>query len=150
LDNKLETKIANEISRIDKLISDSSLLFEVCAAREPDFIEISAAALTLHSFYNGLENIILLVVKNIDGAVEQDSQWHKFLFEQAFKTNAKRTALFRIDLKEALESYLYFRHFVRHSYGSELDWDRLKPLIEKIREVWAIAKADLNSFRQNN
>ncbi|MDR1453609.1 MAG: hypothetical protein LBJ25_06530 [Candidatus Margulisbacteria bacterium] len=150
MDNKLEAKISAEVIRIDKLLSDSGLLFEICAAREPDFIKLSAAALTLHSFYNGLENIILLIVKNIDDAAEQDLQWHKFLFEQAFKANAKRTMVFRADLKERLEGYLYFRHFIRHSYGSELDWDRLKPLVEEVQKVWDIVKADLDSFKQNN
>jgi hypothetical protein len=150
LDSKLKAKISAEIARIDKLLNDSNLLFEICATREPDFIELSAAALTLHSFYNGLENIILLIVKNIDGADDRDSQWHKFLFEQAFMANAKRTTIFRPDLKERLESYLYFRHFIRHSYGSELDWDRLKPLVKNVQEVWNIVKIDLKDFKQNN
>ena len=150
MDNKLEAKITNEISRIDKLLNDSSPLFAVCALREPDFVEMSATALTLHSFYNGWENIALLIAKNIDVDVSQDAQWHKILFEQAFTPNAKRTAIFRPELQEMLEGYLYFRHFIRHSYGSELDWDRMKPLVDDVQNVWLLVKADLHNFIKNN
>jgi len=150
LDSKLEAKINNELARIDKLLSDSSPLLELCALREPDFIEMSAAALTLHSFYNGLENIILLIVKHTQDVIPQDSQWHKVLFEQAFMSDNKKTKIFRPELKEPLESYLYFRHFIRHSYGSELDWERMKPLIIDMQKVWEVIKEDLNNFKKNN
>jgi hypothetical protein len=32
---------------------------------EPDFIESSASALLLHSFFNGIESIVLMILKNI-------------------------------------------------------------------------------------
>ena len=36
----------------------------IYAFKRPDFIEISAAALLLHSFFNGVENILVLIFKH--------------------------------------------------------------------------------------
>jgi len=64
LDNKLKIKLSFEISQIDKLIEDGKPLLELCEEKIPNYIEISAAALLLHSFYNGIENILILIFKN--------------------------------------------------------------------------------------
>jgi hypothetical protein len=41
----------------------------------------------------------------------------------AFGTNSKSKKIIRDDIKKKLERYLLFRHFIRHSYSSELEWD---------------------------
>jgi hypothetical protein len=61
LDNGIKAKILFEIFQIDKLLDGSELLLDLCKLKTPDFIEMSAAALLLHSFYNGIENILILI-----------------------------------------------------------------------------------------
>jgi len=63
LDKILETKILFEISQIDKLINDCKPLLDLCNLKRPDFIEMSAVAMVLHSFYNGIENILIFLFK---------------------------------------------------------------------------------------
>lgn len=46
-------KILFEMAQIDEAIDGAKPLLDLCKLREPDFIERSAAALLLHSFYNG-------------------------------------------------------------------------------------------------
>ena len=46
--------------------------------------------------------------------------------------------------------YLSFRHYFRHSYGYEIDWNRLKPLINGVEELWKELKEDINIFIENN
>jgi len=58
LDNTLKTKLLFEISQIDKLLNDSKPLLDLYKIKTPDFIEISAGAMVLQSFYNGIENIM--------------------------------------------------------------------------------------------
>ncbi|GHV38899.1 hypothetical protein AGMMS49546_10070 [Spirochaetia bacterium] len=53
MDDNLKEKIKHEINRIDKLFSAASPLIKLCNLRDPDFIESSAVALVLHSFYIG-------------------------------------------------------------------------------------------------
>jgi hypothetical protein len=52
LDNNLKEKIIiYEVSRINNLFDSGKPLLDLCKLKEPDFIESSAAALFLHSFY---------------------------------------------------------------------------------------------------
>jgi len=66
LNNALKIKLLFEISQIDKLLNESSPLINLCKLKEPDFIELSACAMILHSFYNGIENILILIFKHYD------------------------------------------------------------------------------------
>jgi hypothetical protein len=142
LDETIKEKITYEIARINKLFDKTKPLLDLCKIKEPDYIEASAAALFLHSLYNGIESIVLLIFKNSGESVPNDVQWHKTLFEKAFEQNDKRTRIFANDYKEQLEEYLSFRHFIRHSYGSEIEWNRLKPLIDYSEELWEKVKKD--------
>jgi len=74
LDEILKKKAVFEISQIDKLINDSKPLLDLCRLEEPDLIEMSAAALMLHSFYNGIENILDKVKRDINSFVETPQQ----------------------------------------------------------------------------
>jgi hypothetical protein len=87
LDEKLKLKIIFEISQIDKLLNDGKPLLDLCKLKTPDFIEMSASALLLHSFYNGIENILRLIIKFYDTKLPNDIKWHMELLERAFISN---------------------------------------------------------------
>jgi hypothetical protein len=151
LDNKLIEKINLEISRIDKLFDSGKPLLDLCKTKENlDFIELSAGALFLHSFYNGIESIILLIFKNIGEKLPNDLQWHKTLFDMTFEKNEKRTAMFSKDYQDKFFEYLSFRHYIRHSYGSEIKGEKLKPLINEAHDIWKLVKTDIEQFIENN
>ena len=75
MDETTKTKINYEMSQIDELIDKSQVLFSLCKNREPDFIEITAIGGILHSFYNGLENIFVLIGKTLDFDFKSSPQW---------------------------------------------------------------------------
>jgi hypothetical protein len=150
LDNNLKEKITYEISRINNLFDSGKPLLDLCRLKEPDFIESSAAALFLHSFYNGIESIVLMILKNIGEDIPNSFQWHKELFEKTFERSDKRTIIFRKEYKERFVEYLTFRHFIRHAYGPDIDWKRLKPLINGAEEMWKIIEKDIQQFIENN
>jgi hypothetical protein len=126
LDNAISLKIQFEIEQIDELMRESSPLFNLCKIREPDFVEKCGIAMILHSFYNGIENILLLIIKNKDSKLPNGTKWHKELFGKSFEESKNRTKIFREELKVPLNEYLQFRHFVRHSYGFQLKWEKIK------------------------
>jgi len=94
LANAVKLKIAFEISQIDELIEKSSVLLQKCILQEPDFIELNAAGAILHSYYNGLENIFLLIRKNIDKTVLSSERWHSELLKSMFAATEARRPLF--------------------------------------------------------
>jgi len=150
LDEVAKIKIKHEISRIDKSLGDVRPLLDLCKIKEPDIIEITAAAQVLHSFYNGMESILILFLKYKNEKIPNDIKWHKTLFEMAFGTNSQNIKIINDEIKKKLEKYLLFRHFIRHSYSSELDWDEMGPLINEIDTIWKIVKNDFEEFIENN
>ena len=146
MDNGLKTKILYEISQIDKLISDAKPLFDLCKAKKPEFIEISAASMVMHSFYNGIENILTLIIKHYEGQLPNNSKWHMDLLDKAFISDTNGKQIFSNKLQEPMEEYLKFRHFVRHAYGFQLDWERMENLVNGLYVFWDSVKENLNSF----
>jgi len=150
LDNSVKIKIEHEISRIEKLLTDSNPLISLCKMKQPDFIEITAMAQILHSFYNGIESVVVLFLKSINEKLPSDYKWHKTLLDIAFGQNSKNIKIFREEIKILLNDYMAFRHFIRHSYSSELEWEDMKHLVEKINEIWENLKLDFEVFLKSN
>jgi hypothetical protein len=150
LDESVKIKIEHEISRIEKSLVDVKPLLDLCKIKPPDIIEITVAAQVLHSFYNGVESVIVLLFRYLNEKLPNDFKWHKTLFEMAFGINSKNIKIIRNDIKKKLEKYLLFRHFIRHSYSSELDWDEMEPLIKEIEYTWKMIKNDFETFIKKN
>ena len=150
MNKNVKEKIEYEISRIEKLLSDAKPLLDLCKLKEPDFIEKTAAAQILHSFYNGVESVVILFLKSINEKTPNDSRWHKTLFEIMFGKNSMNVTILRNEIKVPLEKYMYFRHFISHSYSSELKWNEMEPLVKNLEEMWKIIKTDFELFITNN
>jgi hypothetical protein len=142
----LNTKLLFEISQIDKMLNESGPLLKLCKLKTPDFIEMSAAAMLLHSFYNGIENILILIFKYYNEELPNGTKWHIELLDKAFVSNGEREKIFSAELLEPLDEYLKFRHFVRHSYGFQLEWSRMENLIKEIENIWKSVKEHINIF----
>jgi hypothetical protein len=67
-----------------------------------------------------------------------------------FGNNSKNIKIIRDNIKMKLGKYLLFRHFIRHSYSSELDWNEMGPLIKEIEDIWKMIKNDFEDFIKNN
>ena len=150
MDNNSKEKIEFEISRIEKLLSSSKPLFNLCKIQDPDFVEMTAVSQILHQFYNGIETVIILFLKSINEKIPNDSSWHKSLLEIAFGRNSKNIIILRLDIKEQIGKYMYFRHLVRHSYSYELKWNEMKVLVNDLEKIWKIIKEDFELFIENN
>jgi len=62
-----------EIGQIDQLLkSYTDILYRV-QEDTPDLVELTALASVLHSFYNGLEKIFLVIAKKVDKNVPKDT-----------------------------------------------------------------------------
>jgi hypothetical protein len=150
LDNILTQKIQFEIEQIDELINETSPVLNLCKIREPDFIEKCGVGLILQSFYNGIEKILLLIIKDKDSKLPNGNKWHKELFDNAFIGTENRTFIFREEIYETLLDYLQFRHFVRHTYGYRLKWENMMALFFNMKATWKKIKEDISIFIEKN
>ena len=53
-------------------------------------------------------------------------------------------AHFANDLK--LREYATFRHFYRHAYSFQLNWEKMKPLVYNVFDVWSAVKKSLKNL----
>lgn len=109
-------------------------------------MEVAALASVLHSFYNGLENMFLTIVKETDERIPSGPQWHRDLLVQVSGQTENRTAVISPELAQKLGDYLGFRHFYRHSYSFFLEWEEFKDLVLSLREIWAQVKEKVSQF----
>lgn len=140
------------IEAIEVEIEEVESLFELYKEelfdleRPPNLVELTALASVLHSFYNGIENILLNIAKKIDKNSPSDSDWHKSLLLQMTKENKSRKPVISIKMKDELKKYLTFRHFFRHSYSFHLEWEELEKLVKPIHQVWERFKSEILLF----
>ena len=144
--NAIDAKIKYEIGLIDELIDKTLVLIELVELKKPDFIELNAIGSVLHSFYNGIENIFVLVNKNIDEMPISGDKWHKQLLDSMTENILSRAAVIPESTRDILIEYLAFRHFYRHAYGNTLQWDRMEDIFMGIENTWTLVKNDLIVF----
>ncbi len=144
--DKIISQIAFEIGQINHLFAAYADLLERAQNNTLDLVEVTAVASVLHSFYNGLENIFLTIVKRIDRDVPAGDRWHRDLLTRMTSSTEYRGPVLTVEMADQLVDYMGFRHFYRHSYSFFLEWDELEELAIPLAEVWNQAKAELLLF----
>jgi len=147
LNDNIEDKLNYFISDLDEYLDEVKPLFDLIKIKEkPDIVEKIAASSVLGSFYDGVESSVTLILKSIKEKIPNDAQWHKKLFERMFEKDENNKSLLDNKYKEELKDYLKFRNVAKHIYGSKIDSERLKPLVENVQKLWKKIKIDLNDY----
>ena len=146
MSSDLKQDILDSIEDIGDLLTSYESLLETVKLRSPNNIELAAMGTILHSFYNGVEGVFLLVSKQIDKTTPDNSSWHQSLLNQMMTATEERANLISPESASHLAPYLKFRHFFRHAYAFMLDWSRLKPLADDLMAVWGNVKEELTAF----
>jgi len=141
LNKIIKIKVNFEIQQIEKLIFQANPLLEVCKQKAPDFIEMSAMSAVLHSFYNGIESIFLIIEKFKKHSVAKPAGWHKELLNKA----AQETNIISSESRDILVEYMQFRHFFRHAYNFQMNWQKMEHLALGIEDTWKRVKSEIES-----
>jgi len=150
LNHETIVKVEFEISQIDKLLNETSPLLKLVNIKTPDMVETAALGLFLHSFYNGIENIIKIIVKDKNGKLPSGNKWHKELLDLCFLNTKENVQLFNDNLQIILDDYLSFRHFIRNTYSFKINWERMEYLIINIDKNWKDIKVDIINYINQN
>ena len=108
---------------------------------------LNSVALSLHSFYNGLERVLELVAVEMDGGTLGGAAWHSELLRQmTLEVSLVRPAVLSEDTGRRLNQYLKFLHRVRNIYTTHLDAARIEHLVENLPQTWQQVRAELLAF----
>lgn len=146
MDNLIKEQINFKISDLDKLFLEYDLIFKKAENEIPDLFDMTILGSVLHSFYNGLENIFEIIAKNIDNNVPIGNKSHQELLHQMASENENRAEIINEELYLKLREYATFRHFYRHAYSFQLNWEKMNPLIDNLQTVWNEVKLNLENF----
>ena len=138
----IKIKVIFEIQQIDKLIFQAGPLLAVCKLKDPDFIQMSAMSAVLHSFYNGIESIFLIIEKFEKHSVTKSAGWHKELLNNAVHV----MDIISSESRDILVEYMQFRHFFRHAYNFQMSWQKMEHLALGIEDVWKRVKSEVEAY----
>lgn len=134
----LKDKIEAEYENIDKLITEFPRKNKLPYLQ---FLEIAGVATLLHNFYNGIENILKISLKEKDITLPASSSWHKDLLQLAMRNQIiSETTMIK------LGEYMAFRHFFSHAYALDLYAEKLEPLVENLKNVYSDFQSDISYF----
>jgi hypothetical protein len=142
----LEEQVAVEQTQITQLLRLYEEIIDTSSHQEPNFVELSALASLLHSFYTGVENIFKRIALEIDGYFPSGDASHRDLLTLMAERTANRPPVISQELQIRLGAYLSFRHVFRHAYSFQLDWDKMRNLVLQSEITWQELQMELRQF----
>ncbi len=148
--DELREEITIELEAMEMTVSELLALQQDVTDRDPTVRENTAAAAFLAQFYNGLENILKRISHFHNVPLPIGETWHVELF-QRFSVPAYPglPQLFDETLASALAPYRRFRHVAFHSYGFQLDWNRMSEGINNVQSMFDQIKYNLFVYLQS-
>jgi predicted nucleotidyltransferase len=142
----LRKDVADELIGLGRIVDQVKSLLERLP-QEPTWIEINAAGKMAHDFYNGVERIFERIAVRLGPGLPVGEGWHTLLLRgMESGVEGVRPAVIDHALALRLLDYLRFRHLFRHTYGYELTWDKLRPLVEGLEETLALLRQQVEGF----
>ena len=111
-----------------------------------DSYEVAACGAMLHSFYNGVENILKRIAVTLDRAVPEGDASHKRLLNQMASAAEQRGPVLSPLLYEDLKDYLNFRHVFRSAYSFDHRWEKMEPLVADVGPLLDRFEAEIRRF----
>lgn len=132
----------SEMAKLEKELE----AFEQWKARSPaaeDWEYGKLVGSTVNSVYTGMETILEAVLKRTDPPIEQDPAYHAKLIRAAAAATETRDALISEELRKLLDDLRGFCHVGRKRYGSEIDPDRAKPVLDNAKKAVPVFRQEM-------
>lgn len=95
----------------------------------------SGTAFAIHNVYNGIEQILEDIARDLDGGIPKSSNWHSDLLDQLGSETPLRPSVIPEGILEPLRDLMRFRHFFRHSYGVDLRESEIDEKYVSLKDV---------------
>jgi hypothetical protein len=129
-------KLSPRIARTMRELSQMEQYYDAHSAEllQGEWGALAAVSSGIHNIYNGIEDILLSIAKDVDDYVPTGSSAHQDILDQmASEIAGTRPALLGSELYDVLLEIKGFRHLVRHRYGFDLKPDRVVANFERTR-----------------
>jgi len=144
----LATRIRDEIEHLNTVANRALTAWPDAQTSSPSGIaHLDSVALHLHGLYSGIERLLELISRHIDGRPPGGGAWHRdLLLQMSQEVPGVRPAVLGPNRIDGLDDLRRLRHLVRHVYATQLDRERMQPLLETVPTLWQEVRADLLAF----
>lgn len=144
---ELHEEITINLELLTQTIQELVALQRDVAGREATTRERTAAAAFMAQFYGGVENILKRICRYHGISLPTGDKWHLDLFKRFCDPSHKSLPmLFDKSLELPMAAFRKFRHVAYHSYGLQLDWNRMLEGIAMIQNVFQQFNSNLSEY----
>ncbi len=112
-----------------------------------DIIRLESIAYQIHNLYNATEDLLKIVATYFENNITDTAQWHSALLQRMTQNIPEiRPALLSPETFLILNGLRGFRHFFRHAYGTNIEYDQLQINLDKAMKLLPTLEQDIESF----
>jgi len=142
----LKNEVYIEMENIEDVILEINEFLVMIKSGRIKRYHLRAAASMLQDFYSGIENILIIIIREFEGLPKSDECRRSLLLLSAREIDSVRPPILNEELIKILDEYMRFRYLFLHSYDFELKWDKIKHLVEGIDDLWEKISSELDDF----
>lgn len=144
---RLGALVRHHEAMLQRVVGEAEEALADYSDRKPPPRELRGIGAVVHDFYTGIERVFESIAPELNGGLPASPSWHRELLEtMTLDLPGLRPPLLRTETAHALQEFLRFRHLFRNLYGFELEWSRLRALLERLPTTWAAVQTDLERF----
>lgn len=144
---RLAAAVRQRRRQVAKVADEARQALSDFSEKEPPVLELRGMGAILHDFYTGIEHIFETIAPELNGGLPAGEAWHReLLTNMTLDLPGVRPPVLREETVHALDEFLRFRHLFRNLYGFELEWPRVRNLLERLPAAWNEVEADLDRF----
>lgn len=141
----LAARIRGELGDLERVRERARHAWNACDRGAPDpTVYIDSVAFNLHGFYSGVERLLELIARGLDGGVPSGDNWHRELIRQLVgPVPGVRPAVIGPETAAALNELRRFRHVARNVYAMNLIPERVGRLVAILDLAWPRLRQEL-------
>lgn len=144
----LRAELKRQLARIDEVFELLETRAREAGPDSPAGVE--STAYQLHNFYSATEDLLELVAAAFENSVADIARWHTQLsWRMTLEIEGVRPALLVEETAQLMQKLRAFRHFFRHAYGAELDYERVQENVDRARQLKRLLWRDVEGFLAN-
>lgn len=138
---ELSSQIRSEIKGLHRELEILSILNLKRLKSNLDEIEIRAASLSLSALYNGIEKVLLDILRADGEFIKNEQSWHTLLLKRALANTIISEKTF-----DQLKGFLGFRHFIRHAYSFEINPLTINAILDNAESLVEIFILEIKDY----
>jgi hypothetical protein len=132
---RINVKLSRIDKELDRIERNRKAYRANSRANELSDLVTSGTAFAIHNVYNGIEQILEDIARDLDGGLPNSSNWHSDLLDQLSSETPLRPSVIPEEILEPVRDLMRFRHFFRHSYGVEFREPEIDEKYASLKDV---------------